>query len=91
MQGSKVPVPNRRWVPGSREKRGNMGKNGEKRGKNGGKTGENGVNLGGGVFWIRPTHLTFAPPPFTILWGAFFASQIEAKALSRVRHPSPKG
>ena len=102
-----VPIPNRRLVPSSREKRGKTGETGEKRGKtgkngekrrkngeNGGKTGgkrgENGENLGG-VFWTRPTHPNFTPPTFIILWGAFFANQIEAKALSRVRHPSPKG
>ena len=96
-QGSKVPIPNRRLVPSSREKRGKTGKNGGKRGKtgknggkrrknggkrgeNGGKTGKNGGNLGGGVFWTRPTHPNFTPPTFIILWGAFFANQIEAKA-----------
>ena len=53
---------------------------------------------GGGVFWTRPTHPTLdpptqllthpdPPPPLIILWGAFFVNQIEAKALSRVRHP----
>ena len=67
-QGSKVPVPNRRLVPGSKEKRGKTGKNGGKRatrrktGENGKKTGENRGNLGGGVFWTRPTHPTFDPP-----------------------------
>ena len=91
-QGSKVPVPNRRLVPGSREKRGKTGKNGEKRRKNGGKPGTNGGNLGGGYFGQDlPTRLLPPPPPFIILLGAFFANQIEAKALSRVRHPSPKG
>ena len=77
------------------EKQGKTGKNGEKRGKrrkNGGKTGKNGGNLGGGDFGQDPpTRLLPPPPPFIILWGAFFANQIEAKALSRVRHPSPKG
>ena len=38
-----------------------------------------------------PTHPTFdpprPPPPLIILWGGFFVNQIEAKALSRVRHP----
>ena len=104
LQGSKVPLPNRRLVPGSREKRGETEKNGGKRGKTGenggetgGKQGENGGKRGksGGGFWTRPTHPTFdpprPPPPFVILWGAFFANQIEAKALFRVRHPSPKG
>ena len=101
-QGSKVPIPNRRLVPSSREKRGKTGKNGgkrrenggkrgEKRGENGGKTGENGGNLGGGI--LDKTHQPefHSPPTFIILWGAFFANQIEAKALSRVRHTSPKG
>ena len=64
-QGSKVPIPNRRLVPSSREKRGKTGKNGgkrrkngEKRGENGGKTGKNGGNLGGGI--LDKTH----PPEF---------------------------
>ena len=44
---------------------------------------------------MRPTRPTSDPPglpPLTliILWGAFFVSGIEAKALSGVRHPSPK-
>ena len=30
---------------------------------------------------------TRPPPPLIILWGAFFVNQIEAKALSRFRHP----
>ena len=46
---------------------------------------------GGGTFWTRPTHPTLdpprPPPPLIILWGAFFVNQIEAKALSRFRHP----
>ena len=60
-QGSKVPVPNRRLVPGSREKRGKTGKTGEKgekrgkteekRGGNGEKRGESG---GGGYFGQDP-------------------------------------
>ena len=95
------PVPNRCLVPGSREKRRKTEKNGEKRGETGGKRGGNGEKRGksgggggGGYFGQNPptrflTHLD--PPLFIILWGAFFANQIEAKALSRVRHPSPKG
>ena len=100
-QGSKVPVPNQRLVPGSREKRGKTGENGEKREnrgktggkrrKNGEKTGENGGKSGGGGFGQDPPTRLLPPPPFIFLWGAFFANQIEAKALSRVRHPSPKG
>ena len=102
-----VPIPNRRLVPNSREKRGKTGKTGEngekrekrgkteeKRGKTGEKRGGNGGKTGkiwGGVFWTRPTHPNFTPPTFIILWGAFFANQIAAKALSRGRHPSPKG
>ena len=50
---------------------------------------------------MRPTHWTEDPParlrppppptpPLKILWGAFFVSQIEAKALSQDRHPCPK-
>ena len=49
---------------------------------------------GGGVIWTRHTHPTLdpprptqTPPPLIILWGAFFVNQIEAKALSRFRHP----
>ena len=46
---------------------------------------------GGGYFgqdpptqlWTHPA----PPPPLIILWGAFFVNQIEAKALSRFRHP----
>ena len=48
-QGSKVPIPNRRLVPSSREKRGETGKNGGKRGKtgeNGEKRRESGENRG---------------------------------------------
>ena len=100
-QGSKVPVPNRRLVPGSREKRGKTGKNrekrgktgknGGKRGKNGGKQGKTGEIWGGGYFGQDPPTQILPPPTFIIMWGAFFANQIEAKGLSRVRHPSPKG
>ena len=78
-RGPRFPYPIGIWFPVA-------GKNGEKRGK----TGENRGNLGGGGYFGQdpPTQL---PPPLIILWGAFFANQIEAKALSRVRHPSPKG
>ena len=49
-------------------------------------------NVTRGVFWTRPTHPTLDPPRPPPLCNsvAFFVSQIEAKALSRVRHPSPK-
>ena len=97
-RGPRFPYPIAVWFPvagKNGEKRGKTGKNGGKTGKNGEKRGENGEKRGisgGGVFWTRPTHPNFTPPPtFIILWGAFFANQIEAKALSRVRHPSPKG
>ena len=48
------------------------------------------IRRGGGKFgqdpptqlWTHPD-----PPPLIILWGAFFVNQIEANALSRVRHP----
>ena len=97
-RGPRFPYPIGVWFPVAGKnggKRGKTGENGGKRGKTEGKRGENGEKRGksgGGVFWTRPTHPTVAPPPpFIIMWGAFFANQIEAKALSRVRHPSPKG
>ena len=52
---------------------------------------------GGGYFgqdpptqlWTHPPNFgpSQTPPPLIILWGAFFVNQIEAKALSRFRHP----
>ena len=93
-RGPRFPYPIGVWFPVARkngEERGKTGENGGKRGKTGGKRGKRGNSVGGRVFWTRPTHPNFTPPTFIILWGAFFANQIEAKALSRVGHPSPKG
>ena len=42
------------------------------------------IRGGGGI--LDRTHPP-RPPPLIILWGAFFVNQIEAKALSRFRHP----
>ena len=63
---------------------------GKRGGGTGGKRGETG-EIWGRVFWTRPTRPTFAPPPpFYNSLGSSLANQIEAQALSRVRHPSPK-
>ena len=46
---------------------------------------------GGRGCWMRPTHSTLDPPTRRIiLRGVLFVSQIEAKAVSRGRHPRPQ-
>ena len=96
-QKSKVPIPNRRLVPSSREKRGKTGKNGGKQRKDGGKWGKTGGKRGktgeilGGYFGQDPPTRILPPPRLSFCGEHFLPTKLKPRRSAGLGIPTPKG